>query len=229
MTAFDWVDMHEPALVIAALEDQVTAERKARIDAVLDGRLSGLTVVLENLHDPHNGAAAIRSLEGFGIGHLHVVESREPFRFSSTVTQGCEKWIQVHKHPDVAGCADQLRGQGMKLYAAVLGGQLALEDLDVKTPAALVFGNEHDGLSPEAIAACDATFTIPMTGFTQSFNLSVSVAVSAHDAARRRRQGLGSPGDLDDQERARLRARWYALSMDDRRARGIVERFGSQR
>jgi tRNA (guanosine-2'-O-)-methyltransferase len=229
MTAFDWVDMHEPALVIAALEDQVTAERKARIDAVLDGRLSGLTVVLENLHDPHNGAAAIRSLEGFGIGHLHVVESREPFRFSSTVTQGCEKWIQVHKHPDVAGCAHQLRGQGMKLYAAVLGGQLALEDLDVKTPAALVFGNEHDGLSPEAIAACDATFTIPMTGFTQSFNLSVSVAVSAHDAARRRRQGLGTPGDLDGQERARLRARWYALSMDDRRARGIVERFGSQR
>lgn len=224
-----WLAHHADHDVIAALEPQLTAERRARIDAVLGARLAGVTVVLENLHDPHNGAAAIRSLEGFGVGGLHVVESRERFSVSSGVTQGCEKWIDVHKHATFPACAERLRARGFKLYAAILGAELALEDIDVSTPAALVFGNEHAGLEPETIAACDAGFSIPMTGFTQSFNLSVSVAVCMHDVSRRRRAALGAPTDLDSQERARLRARWYALSMDARAARGFVERAAAER
>jgi tRNA (guanosine-2'-O-)-methyltransferase len=228
------VTVHLPASaspedVIAALEPQLTPERRARIDAVLDARLGGLTVVLENLHDPHNGAAALRSVEGFGLAELHVVESAEPFRFSSTVTQGCEKWVEIHKHKTFPACADALHARGFRLYAAVPGAALALEDIDVGHPAALVLGNEHAGLTGAAQAACDAVFRIPMAGFTQSFNLSVSVAICAHDASRRRRAHLGRPGDLPDQERARLRAKWYALSMDPRAAEGLVERYVSEK
>jgi tRNA (guanosine-2'-O-)-methyltransferase len=214
----------DPNDVIAALEAQLTDERKARIDAVLAARLGGLTVVLENLHDPHNGAAALRSIEGFGLTELHVVESAEPFRFSSTVTQGCEKWIELSRYKTFAAAAAALHARGFRLYAAVPGAPISLADVDVAHPAALVFGNEHAGLSDAAIAACDASFSIPMTGFTQSFNLSVSVAVCVHDASRRRRAALGAAGDLDLQERARLRAKWYALSMDRRAAAGIVAR-----
>jgi tRNA (guanosine-2'-O-)-methyltransferase len=220
---------YAPDDVIAALEPHLTPERKARIQAVLAARLVGLTVVLENLHDPHNGAAAIRSLEGFGVGTLHVVESKEPFRYSNTVTQGCEKWVEVHKYRGFDACRAALGARGFKLWAAVPGASTPLEAIDVTTPAALVFGNEHAGLSPEAVAACDGAFTIPMTGFTQSFNLSVSVAVCVHDAARRRREALGDSGDLPGQERARLQAKWYALSMDRRAAQGFIERYVSER
>ncbi len=219
--------VHAPEDVIAALGPVLTEERKARIEAVLAARLAGLTVVLENLHDPHNGAAALRSVEGFGLSELHVVESKESFRFSSAVPQGCDKWIAIQRHAAFVACADALHARGFKLYAAVPGASMTIADIDVREPAALVFGNEHDGLTEVAQAACDARFSIPMTGFTQSFNLSVSVALGVYDTSRRRRTALGAPGDLPEQERARLRAEWYALSMDQRAADGIVARYVS--
>jgi tRNA (guanosine-2'-O-)-methyltransferase len=221
----DWLTRHDPADIIAALAPQLSAERIARIDAVLDARLAGLTVVLENLHDPHNGAAALRSVEGFGLAELHVVEQAEPFRFSDKVTQGCEKWVAIHRHPRFADAAAALHARGFRLYAAVPGAPVALAELDASRPSALVFGNEHAGLTGAAQAACDGTFAIPMAGFTQSFNLSVSVALCVHDASARRRAALGASGDLPEEKRARLRARWYVLSVDPRAAQGIVERF----
>jgi tRNA (guanosine-2'-O-)-methyltransferase len=224
--------LHAPAApedVLAALGPLLTDERKARIEEVLAARLGGLTVVLENLHDPHNGAAALRSVEGFGLSELHVVESNEPFRFAHSVPIGCDKWVALTKYKTFAACADTLHARGFKLYAAVPGAEMTLSDIDAATPAALVFGNEHDGLSELARSACDATFSIPMTGFTQSFNLSVSVSLGVYETARRRRAALGQPGDLPDEERARLRAEWYALSMDRRAAAGLVARYVSEK
>jgi tRNA (guanosine-2'-O-)-methyltransferase len=224
--------LHAPAApddVLAALGPLLTEERKARIEEVLAARLGGLTVVLENLHDPHNGAAALRSVEGFGLSELHVVESNEPFRFAHSVPIGCDKWVALTKYKTFAACADGLHARGFKLYAAVPGAEMTLTDIDAATPAALVFGNEHDGLSELAQAACDATFSIPMTGFTQSFNLSVSVSLGVYETSRRRREALGRPGDLPDEERARLRAEWYALSMDRRAAAGLVARYVSEK
>lgn len=218
-----WLDRERPEDVIEALAPWVGDERRARLEDVLGRRLGGLAVCVENLHDPHNGAAAIRSLEAHGVQALHVVESIEPFRFSPRVTQGCDKWVDIVRHETFAGAATTLRAQGFKLYAAVPGARLALEEVPVDTPAVFCFGNEHDGLSDEAIAACDDTFGIPMFGFTESFNLSVSVALSIRDAARRRRAVVG-PTDLDEATRMRLRARWLALSLDARAAQGIVER-----
>jgi tRNA (guanosine-2'-O-)-methyltransferase len=219
-----WVDDYDPDDVIAALAPQLTDERRGRIEAVLAARLGSVTVVLENLHDPHNGAAVLRSVEGFGLSQLHVVEQAEPFRFSDKVTQGCEKWIDVRRHPDFAGAAATLHARGFSLHAAVPGATTPLGALDVSRPVALVFGNEHAGLTGTAQAACDGTFAIPMAGFTQSFNLSVSAAICLGDAAARRRAALGVPGDLPPAERARLRARWYVQSLDPRAARGIVIR-----
>jgi tRNA (guanosine-2'-O-)-methyltransferase len=219
-----WLDTTPPDTIIEALAPFLTEERKTRIEEVLAQRLAGLTVILENLHDSHNGAAALRSVEGFGLAELHVVEQAEPFRFSSKVTQGCEKWVSRIRHKTFAECADELHRRGFQLVAALPGAETALDAIDVSRPTALVFGNEHAGLTGVAQAACDGSFAIPMAGFTQSFNLSVSVAISLYDAARRRRQVLGSSTDLPAEEVARLRARWYALSMDLRSAHAIVER-----
>jgi tRNA (guanosine-2'-O-)-methyltransferase len=214
--------------VVEALREFLSEARAARIEAVLAQRLSGLTVVIENLHDPHNGAAALRSVEGFGLCELHVVEAAEPFRFSSKVTQGCEKWVAIHRYPTFAACAGALHARGFGLWAALPPAPgtptVDVGSLDVGRPVALVFGNEHAGLTPEAAALCDGRFSIPMAGMTGSFNLSVSVALSVFDCARRRRALLGG-GDLSDAERAELRARWYRLSVDA--ADAILARRGS--
>ncbi len=215
--------------IVAALTPLVTAERQARIEAVLDARLSGLTVALENLHDPHNGAAAIRSVEAFGLTRLHVIETLECFRFSDSVTIGCEKWISIERHSDFATCAQALRGAGIATLAMVAsepGGDVCdIGEVDVSTPLACVFGNERDGLSDLAISGCDNRVSLPMFGFTRSFNLSVSVALALQHLSARRRAHLGATGDLDERERARLRARWYVHSV--RRAHAVVDRYVS--
>ena len=206
----------DPVRVAEILAPFVSEPRQRRIDAVLEQRLAGLTVVLQNLHDPHNGAAALRSVEGFGLTALHVVEETEPFRFSSKVTQGCEKWVDIRRHADFAGCARVLRDEGFALYAALPPGEgvMPVEALDPERKIALVFGNEHAGLTPEAMAACDGAFTVPMQGFTASFNLSVSVALGVFACARRRREVLGGRGDVDPDTIVQMRARWYTLSVD---------------
>ena len=231
----NWLDRYDPYRVAEALAPYVGDRRRQRIESILETRLVGVTVVLESLHDPHNGAAVIRSLEAFGVARLHVVETRERFRFSSAVTQGCEKWIELHRYPDFPACAQSLRQAGFHLYAAMPGedakllhAPLSIDQLDVERATALVFGNEHDGVAPATVAACDGAFSIPMFGFTQSFNLSVSVALALYDTTRRRRAKTQRAGDLSDEERARLRAKWYAQSLDGRAAHKLVERFVSK-
>jgi tRNA (guanosine-2'-O-)-methyltransferase len=219
------IRQYGPERITEALRPFLTEERIQRVEEVLASRLSGLTVAIENLHDPHNGAAVVRSIEAVGLTSLHVAEPVEQFQFSPAVTIGAEKWIRVLRHQGFSACAELLRGAGFRMYAACPGASMDIDAVDVSKPAVMVFGNEHEGLSQRAIDACDAQVGIPMYGFTQSLNLSVSVALSVFHLAGRRRALLGRPGDLDEQERAVLRARWYALSV--RGASNILERVVS--
>jgi len=133
----------DPAAVCATLGPLLLDERRARIDEAAAARLSGLRLVIENLHDPHNGAAVLRSAEGFGLQRVDVIESVEPFRFSSVVTQGCEKWLDVVRHKTLAAAIAALRADGFALYAAVPGAAATVEQLDFARPAAVMIGNEH--------------------------------------------------------------------------------------
>jgi len=199
--------------VCATLAPLLLDERRTRIDEAAAARLGGLRVVIENLHDPHNGAAVLRSAEAFGIQRVDVIESVEPFRFSSEVTQGCEKWLDVVRHPTLVDAVAALRADGFALYAAVPGAAATVEDLDFSRPAAVMIGNEHDGLTGAAIGAADVVFGIPMAGMTRSLNLSVASALIAERAAQSRRRAIGRPGDLDDAAVLALRARFYAASV----------------
>jgi len=202
-----------PDTICAALGPLLVDGRRERIEAVLAARLVGVTALIENLHDPHNGAAALRSAEAFGLQAVHVVESEERFRFSSDVTKGCEKWLSIHRHPSFDDARARLHARGFALYAAVPGASTRLDALDFSGPAAIVVGNEHDGLTSAAVAGSDVRFAIPMDGMTQSLNLSVATAVVLAHAVRQRRAALGHASDLDEAERARLRARFYAASV----------------
>jgi len=218
------VERYGPDLVVAALRPLLSDERMERIEDVLDARLAGLTIVVENLYDPHNGAAAVRSDEVFGLVAVHGVEGTGAFHASPAVTIGCEKWIDIHRHRDVASACAAMAG--MIHVAALPGAGSTVDDLPAERPCALWFGNEHDGLSAEALAACTHRVEIPMFGFTRSFNLSVSAALLIERASERRRAALGRRGDLPAEERARRRARWYA--QDIRGAAEIIDRYVSK-
>jgi tRNA (guanosine-2'-O-)-methyltransferase len=210
MTADAFAD---PLAVCATLAPLLLDERRARIDAAAAARLGGLRLMIENLHDPHNGAAVLRSAEAFGIQRVDVVESTEPFRFSSVVTQGCEKWLDVVRHPTLAHGVAAMRAGGFALYAAVPDAAATVDDLDFARPAAVMIGNEHAGLTAEAVAAADVAFGIPMAGMTRSLNLSVAAALIAERAAQARRRAIARAGDLDDDAVLALRARFYAASV----------------
>ena len=214
----------DPARVCEALAPLIADDRRARIDEVLAARLGSLVLVLENLHDPHNGAAALRSCEAAGLTTVHAVEGIEPFRFSPKVTQGCERWLEIHRHKTTAATVTALREQGFRLAAAVPGASATLADFHWAQPYALWIGNEHDGLTPTARVACDVEFSLPMSGMTRSLNLSVASALAVFEAASRRRAAMGRPGDLDPEEQARLRARWYIE--DVRGAEAVLRRVG---
>jgi tRNA (guanosine-2'-O-)-methyltransferase len=211
--------------VIAALGEVLGVERAARLDAVAASRLAGIVVVIENLHDPHNGAAALRTSEAVGLVEVRTVGT--PLRFSERITQGCDKWLELAADADIDSCAAALKVRGFRLCAAVPGAKVELEELDALTPTAFLVGNEHAGLSERARQLADVEYRIPLDGFSQSLNLSVACALTVYTHARRRREALGRRGDLDPAPLAALRARYY--KKDLRGADAIVERWRQRR
>lgn len=208
-----------PDRICELLRPHMTAERAARIDEVLSRRLLCLTVVVENLHDPHNGAAALRSAEAVGLQSFHAVQAIEPFSAAKGISLQCEQWMDLHLHSTTEACFETLRAQRYQIWAAAPNGTVSLEELPCEGRMALVFGNERDGLTADALQRSDGTFSIPMHGFTGSFNLSVSAALSVYTQAARMRRNLGLSGDLPAGRVEALRALWYCLSV---RAAGLI-------
>jgi tRNA (guanosine-2'-O-)-methyltransferase len=209
--------------VCAALAPLLTPERIARIDAVLAARLASVVTVVEDTYDPHNAAAAIRTTEALGLCELHVIEPGARFSAAGGVTRGAHRWIDLARWARAEDAIAALHARGFRVLATLPGAPHTIEDVDVGRPIAVAFGNEHAGLSDAAVAACDGAIGVPMFGFTESFNLSVTVALAMSRIAARRRSAIGAPGDLPDERRRELRARWFALKI--RGAPGILERI----
>jgi tRNA (guanosine-2'-O-)-methyltransferase len=217
------IERYGPALVCGALEELLTPERIARIDTVLDARLGSLTAAVEDTYDPHNAAATIRTSEALGLQELHVIEPGERFSAVKGVTRGAHRWLELHRWPAADAAAVALKARGFRVYATLPDARaVSIEEVDVSVPVAVIFGNEHDGVSQTAIDACDGTLTVPMFGFTESYNLSVTVGLAMSRLAARRRAHIEATGDLAPERKARLRARWFALRI--RAAVNIVER-----
>ncbi|CAN5918415.1 RNA methyltransferase [soil metagenome] len=200
----------------------LTPERVRRIDTVLANRLISVVTMVEDTYDPHNAAATIRTTEAIGLHQLHVIEPGARFSAAGGVTRGSHKWIDLQRWKDPVLAVKTLQARGFKVYATLPGAPHSIEDVDVTTPTAVAFGNEHDGLRDDTVAACDGALGVPMFGFTESFNLSVTVALAMNRLATRRRAVLGAPGDLPPELKSLLRARWFALKI--RGAVGILER-----
>ena len=174
----------------------LSPRRGERIKAVLARRQPDLTVVIENIHDPHNVSAILRSCDAVGVMQVELLYTIEKFpRIGRKSSSSANKWLDRRKHTSVAECFATLRAEDFAIYATHLGAaSRPLYDLDLTGKVALVFGNEHRGVSEEAARLADEKFQIPMAGMIQSLNVSVACAVSLYEALRQR----SAKGDLEN-------------------------------
>lgn len=205
-------ERHDPETVVRVLEPFVLPRRRERILEVLDLRLSSVAVMLDSPYDPHNGAAVIRSCEAFGVQTIHVIERERPFLAATSVARGAEKWVDLERHGDVASAVRASRD--FELVGTHPEGELLPEDLAAIPRLMLVLGNERDGISSELALACQRRVRVPMRGFVESLNVSVTAAILLSSATR------GRPGDLDAADRLRLYARGLYFTVD--RARELL-------
>ena len=206
---------YEPAGLVPLAEDLLLAPRKERIEEVLAHRTRTLTVVLDRLEDNFNMAAVLRTCEGLGIQEVHIVKNPlVPWAPNGRVTQGCDKWLDLHRYDDFASCSAALKARGFRVLVSAMreGGQ-SLFDLDFSAKVALVFGNERFGVSDDVLAHADGVFWIPMFGFTQSYNISAAASACLSRAVGWRLERLGRVGDLTPEETAELKERFFRLSV----------------
>ena len=202
------VERHDPARVIELLEPLVLPRRAQRLRDVIGQRLASVQVVFDAPHDPHNGAAVVRSCEAFGVQFLHVIERLEEFLAAPSVAKGSEKWVDLQHYPKVEDAIAAMKDQRMELVAAAADGELAPHDLASIPRLALVLGNERDGIADALAAACTRRVRVPMRGFVESLNVSVSAAILLAQAT------VGRTGDLSEEDRLRLYARGLYFTVD---------------
>ena len=189
----------------------ITMARRKRLLQVAADRQRGLTVVLENIWDPHNIAAILRTCDAVGIQDVHLVYDRDTFPgIGAKAAAGVKKWLHIEQHATIVACYRVLRRAGYHILASTLAGKpISLYRLKLRPPTALVFCNEHRGASDEAARLADGTFRIPQVGFAQSLNVSVAAAVTLYEAFRQRQR---APTRLSKPRRERLLRAWHKLA-----------------
>lgn len=205
----------------------LTPERARLYRQVLARRTRRLAVVVEDCHDPHNATAVLRTCDAFGVHRVHVVAGRNTFKVNRQVCQGVDRYLDVRVDADIAAAYAALRADGFAIYAtdlkadAVLGPQ-RLAPIMAERGLAIAFGSESTGLSPAGTALANGCVLLPMAGFTQSLNLSVSVATTLY-ALRGDALADDRPGDLDPAEQCACYERWV-LQHRGEAARALIER-----
>lgn len=168
-----------------------TEERKQKMLSVIKNRQPNITVVLENVHDPHNVSAVIRSCDAIGILDVHFIyyNGQKFPKLGEKSSASARKWVNIIQHSNVHDCYNQLRKENKKIYSTNMSHDaVSLYELDLTQPIALVFGNEHSGVSDEATNLADGNFLIPQVGVIQSLNISVACAVTLFEAFRQKQQ-----------------------------------------
>lgn len=190
----------------------ITEHKLELFDKILEERTRHLSVMVENIYQPHNASAVLRTCDCFGVQDVHIVENTNKYEVNPQVALGASKWLTIHKYSgkenNTVDCISQLKGQGYKVYATTPHtDDVNIDELDVTQKTVLMFGTEGDGLSKEAMANADGFVKIPMYGFTESFNISVSAALCLRDFTERMRRN-GVKYQLTEDEKQALKLDW---------------------
>lgn len=164
--------------LLSYLEDFISEERRDRFISVLEERTKFITVAIEDVYQMHNTSAVIRSCEAFGIQEAHLIEGRFGKRLDKNIAMGAQQWVDVHRYDSCTEAIGHLRGLGYQIVATTPHTKgVPLVEFSVDSKIALFFGTEKEGLSDEVLSTADSFLTIPMVGFTESLNISVSAAI----------------------------------------------------
>ncbi len=218
------LSLKEKQLLIDHLKQFVTEERFNRMLEVLNWRTYFITLVLEDIYQPHNASATVRTCDCLGIQTIHTIENRNRFEVSRGVTLGAEQWVDIHRHINErpSFIAKQLKEKGYKIVATSPYATVSLNDFEITEPVALLFGTEKDGLTDEAFESADITIKIPMYGFTTSYNISVSVAITLYKLVHQLHNS-DLPWKLSPKQKTDLLLKW--LVRDVSNSKLIIEKF----
>lgn len=193
----------------------MTPERTEKLTRVLSGRQVDLTVVLENVFDPHNISAVMRTCDAVGIQEIFILNTKIPRhkKFGARSSSSAAKWLTVHQFDQADACFAAVRHRYERILTTHLGeSSVGLYQLDLTRPTALVFGNEHSGVSDEIRALADGNFLIPQVGIIQSLNISVACAVTLYEAYRQKDQaGHYRRSDLDTEFKQKIWSEWSGI------------------
>ncbi len=209
----------------------MTPERKARFAEVLDRRQANLTVILEDIIDQHNISAVMRSCDSVGIGEIYIITSdrlkyckirpEHPLQSwkGKKISASANKWIQIHLFQSIQECMTAVRAKYDSIFSTHLSEDAKdLYDLDLTQSIALLFGNERDGLTQEALSHADGNFCIPQVGMIKSLNISVACAVTLYEAYRQRKAaGLYDTMSIDSAEKQATMDAWILRDFESKR------------
>ncbi len=190
----------------------VSENKQAIFQEVISNRTNHITVVLEDIFQPHNASAILRSCDVFGVQNVHIIENKNEYNINPKVVMGASKWLNIHKHNELENntlsCINQLRLQGYKIYAtSPHADSYLIENIPIENKFALFFGTEQDGLSDLVLDNADEHVKIPMYGFTESLNISVSGAICMYEISKRLKSS-DINWQLSNQEKTDLLIEW---------------------
>ena len=201
--------------LLTYLEGFITENRKEGFLRVLKNRTKHFTIAMEDVFQLHNTSAVMRSCEVFGIQELNVIEQKFGKSIDKEIAMGAEKWVDINRFSSIQDCITNLKGKGYQIIATTPhNDSCLLHEFDITKPSALFFGTERDGLSEEVMQQADGFLKIPMVGYTESLNISVSAAIIIQDVTNRLRQS-DIHWQLTDEEILDKRLDWTRKSIKD--------------
>ncbi len=213
--------------LIEYLGSRITENKRTKIARVLKERTRHFTVVLEDIYQPHNASACLRSCDCLGVQDLHIVERKHRYQPNKSVALGSSKWLTLHRYHQTESAIETLSTKGYRLFATSPNEDgYDLASLPIDRPVALLFGSEHKGLSPAALSAAEGTLRLPMYGFTESFNISVCLAVTLSRLVERLRDS-DIHWKLSEEEKKELTLSFYRRIVNGHEL--IEEKFWASR
>lgn len=196
--------------ILGLFYEMITESKQEMFDKIASDRTKYITVVLETIMKEHNASAVLRTCDCFGIQDLHVVESNTSYEIQREIARGAGNWVDMHIYSDAnptVNCLSQLKEKGYKIVATSPHAEMDISELSIDEPIALVFGTEREGITHEAANAADELVKIPMYGFTESFNISVSAAI-ALNILRNKLNNSELEWKLSSEEQTLLKTEW---------------------
>jgi tRNA (guanosine-2'-O-)-methyltransferase len=219
--------IEEKKRLISYLTEFISPRRKERFDEVMAQRINHLQIVVEDLYQAHNASAVLRSCDCFGVQYVHFIENKNTMKVSSDIALGAEGWVSIKKHNgaenNTRASLQKLKDEGFRIIATTPHkNDVTIDQLPVDKKMALVFGTEKDGISQDVMEMADEFVKIPMYGFTESFNISVSAALCMYELTTRIRQTV--PGCyLSETEKTDIYLDWLMNSIE--KSELIVKEF----